>query len=105
MIPSGEALLTSGVLLMARSGAAFSVSVSDALAVIAAGLLSPSSVILVLLTMLLMPAATGLSTFTTNVAEPPAPPAKAPTLIVQTVPAAAPSAQLVQTELPAATNV
>src|SRR5205809_7623619 len=91
---------------MLRSGTAVRVSVSDAFAVAGDTLLAPSSVILVLLTMLLMPAATGLLTRTTNVAEPlPPPPLRLPTVIVHTVPPAAPLLHPVQAELPAATKV
>src|SRR5947209_12192435 len=99
MVWPGPAVETSGVLVKARSGAALSVSLSCALAVLGVELpvvFEPSSAMLALLTMLLTPAATGLSTLTTKVAEPlPPPPARALTAMVQTVPAAAPLEQLV----------
>src|ERR1051326_260714 len=106
MVLLGEAVATSGVLEMLKSGAAVSVSVSEAFAVAGDALLAPSSVMLVLLTMLLTPAAAGLFTTTTNVADPlPPPPARLPTAIVHTVPPAAPFAHPVHAELPADTKV
>src|SRR4051812_4464932 len=106
MMLLGEAVAASGVFEMLRSGAAVRMSVSEALAVAGDALLAPSSVMLVLLTMLLKPEAAGLFTSTTNVADPlPPPPARLPTVIVHTVPPAAPFAHPVHAELPAETNV
>src|ERR1043166_2519312 len=106
MVCPAPMIVTSGVFPTKRSGAALSVSVSCAAAVLGVELpvvFEPSSAMDALLTMLARPAAAGLRTVTLKVAEPlPPPPARLPTVLVPAAPAGELSAQLHE-ELPVAT--
>src|SRR2546427_151815 len=88
-------LMLPSVLVMLRPGVVLTGVVSPAVVLVA-----PLAMV-ALLTIWVVPAETGVTTRTTKVAEPDAPPARVPTMFrVQLVPAAAPSAQLQPAVLP-----
>src|SRR5205823_12943422 len=88
-------LMLPSVLLMLRPGVVLTGVVSPAVVLVA-----PLAMV-ALLTIWVVPAETGVTTRTTKMAEPEAPPARLPMFKVQVVPAAAPLAQLQPTVLPA----
>ena len=98
-MPLGATLAPPSVLANVMAGKVVTGVVSFALAVVVP---SPT---LALLVSWVVPARTGVTTVTANVLLPDAPPATMPSVSVQGVPAALPSAQLQPTLLAAALNV
>src|SRR5688572_13103326 len=101
MVPPGVEPAPPSLLVISRSGAAFSgvVSVSSLLAGTESAPLAPSSPMLAVLLIWVTPAGTGLTTVTTKVVKSPPPAATAPTVKVQVLPALLLGVQLQPGEL------
>src|SRR3954468_23493171 len=98
-VPPGVTLAPPSLLLKLRPGAVVTGVVSPAPALVA-----PAPIV-ALLEIWVVPAGTGPTTVTANVAVPPAPPARLPIVRAQAVPAGLPPAQLQPAVLAAALKV